>query len=231
MAEQLDWINGQGGLDGVVARTTDSSERALRLGREDVVHHAVRRRPGPALAGDRHHRLRRVDRRRRGAPRPCAPTASSTPSPTASSAATSSASRCSRPSTRPTSRPSPPASTTSSSSSTREGLQVPVSADRFPATAPVSAQATHPRSAELEGGLDQVVGRVVEGDEARLLDLGRGRRAGCRPPRPRRRPWASRRCRRETSGKATGPRAELVGHPRARWRSRRPAATGRARRR
>ena len=88
--------------------------RALRLGREDVVHHALRRRPRPPLAGHRHHRLRRRDLRRRRSPRRCAPTASSTPSPTASSAATSCASRCTPPSTPPTSRRSPPASTGSS---------------------------------------------------------------------------------------------------------------------
>ena len=88
--------------------------RALRLGREDAVHDAVRRGPGAPLAGHRHHRLRR----RRSTPPPsrrrCGPTASSTPSPTASSAATSCGSRCTPPSTPPTSRPSPPASTTSS---------------------------------------------------------------------------------------------------------------------
>ena len=65
MAEQLDWMNAQGGLAGMVERTTASLRRALRLGREDGVHDAVRRGPGPPLAGDRHHRLRRVDRRRR----------------------------------------------------------------------------------------------------------------------------------------------------------------------
>ena len=34
MAEQLDWMNANGGLAGMVERTTASSERALRLGRE-----------------------------------------------------------------------------------------------------------------------------------------------------------------------------------------------------
>ena len=82
--------------------------RALRLGGADVVHDAVRRRAGRPLAGDRHHRLRRLDRRRRDRRQPCAPTASSTPSPTASSAATSCGSRCTPRSTRPTSRRSPP---------------------------------------------------------------------------------------------------------------------------
>ena len=60
------------------------------------VRHAVRRRPGQALAGGRHDRLRRRGRRRRRSPRRCAPTASSTSSPTASSAATSCGSACSR---------------------------------------------------------------------------------------------------------------------------------------
>ena len=90
---------------------------ALRLGRADVVHHAVRREPGAPLAGRRHHRLRRERSPRTGSRRPCAPTASSTPSPTASSAATSSGSRCTPRSTPATSRRSPSASTTWSSGS------------------------------------------------------------------------------------------------------------------
>ena len=104
LAEQLDWMNGSGGLDWATARTADSSHAALRLGREVDVRHAVRRRPGAALAGRRHDRLRRRRSTPPRSPRRCAPTASSTPSRTASSAATSCASRCSRRSTRPTSR-------------------------------------------------------------------------------------------------------------------------------
>ena len=49
----------QGGLTGMVERTTAVLRRALRLGREDAVRHAVRRGPGAPLAGHRHHRLRR----------------------------------------------------------------------------------------------------------------------------------------------------------------------------
>ena len=65
MAEQLDWMNAQGGLDRHGRAHHRVVRRALRLGREDGVHHAVRRRPRPPLAGDRHHRLRRRHRRRR----------------------------------------------------------------------------------------------------------------------------------------------------------------------
>ena len=96
----------------------------LRLGRAQRLRLALRRRPGQALAGRRHDRLRRHGRRRRPGARPCAPTASSTSSPTASSAATSCESGCSPRSTPTTSRRSPPASTGSSRTSTgspREG--------------------------------------------------------------------------------------------------------------
>ena len=65
MAEQLDWMNEQGGLKGMVERTTASLRCALRMGGADVVHDSVRRRPGPPLAGHRHHRLRRLHRRLR----------------------------------------------------------------------------------------------------------------------------------------------------------------------
>ena len=65
MAEQLDWMNSQGGLKGMVERTTASLGRALRLGGAHLLHDAVRHRAGRPVAGDRHHRLRRLDRRRR----------------------------------------------------------------------------------------------------------------------------------------------------------------------
>ena len=65
MAEQLDWMNAQGGLAGMVARTTESSDALYGWAEQDGVHHAVRHGPGAPLAGDRHHRLRRRDRRRR----------------------------------------------------------------------------------------------------------------------------------------------------------------------
>ena len=65
MAEQLDWMNSSGRLAGMVERTMASSGRAVRLGREDAVHHPLRHRPRPSLARHRHHRLRRRDLRRR----------------------------------------------------------------------------------------------------------------------------------------------------------------------
>ena len=66
MAEQLDWINGQGGLDfAVVAHHRQLAAALYGWAEKTAVHHAVRRRPRRALAGDRHHRLRR----RRSTPR------------------------------------------------------------------------------------------------------------------------------------------------------------------
>ena len=117
MAEQLDWMNGQGGLKGMVERTTQSSDHLYGWAEKSEARVPLRRRPRAPLAGDRHHRLQRRHRRRTPSRPPCAPTASSTPSPTASSAATSSASRCTPRSTPQTSRRSPPASTGSSSGS------------------------------------------------------------------------------------------------------------------
>ena len=186
--------------------------RALRLGREDAVHHAVRRGPRPPLAGDRHHRLRR---RRSTPPRVAADPArqrrSSTPSPTASSAATSCGSRCTPPSTPPTSRPSPPASTRSSSASDRAGGRGSPSADRraMPVrSSPVEVRGRSRPSLEtpqpslalrpLPSVVDSwaatrsYVG-LLEGDQPGLLDLRSGCRAGCRRRRRRRRPAASRR--------------------------------------
>ncbi len=57
MAEQLDWINGNGGLRWAVERTVRLEQPALQLGREVAVRRAVRRRPSEALVGRRHHRL------------------------------------------------------------------------------------------------------------------------------------------------------------------------------
>ena len=65
MAEQLDWMNGQGGLAGMVERTTASSDALYGWAEKTRVHHAVRRRPRPPLPRHRHHRLRRRDLRRR----------------------------------------------------------------------------------------------------------------------------------------------------------------------
>ena len=117
MAEQLDWMNSQGGLAGMVERTTASSDALYGWAEKHVLHDAVRHRPRAPLAGHRHDRLRRLHRRGAGSPRRCAPTASSTPSPTASSAATSCASRCIPRSTRATCRSSPRRSTGSSTTS------------------------------------------------------------------------------------------------------------------
>lgn len=63
MAEQVDWMLGNGGLDWAVKRTADSAGR-LYSWAEAGLHHAVRRRPEAALAGGGHHRLRRRRRRR-----------------------------------------------------------------------------------------------------------------------------------------------------------------------
>ena len=66
LAEQLDWLNGNGGLDWAVKRTADSSGRLYSWAARPGVHHAVRRRPQAALPGGRHHRLQRRRRRRGG---------------------------------------------------------------------------------------------------------------------------------------------------------------------
>ena len=71
---------------------------AVLVGRGRLVRDTVRRRPGVALAGGRHHRLRRLASMPPRSPRRSGPTASSTPSRTASWAATSCGWRCSRPS-------------------------------------------------------------------------------------------------------------------------------------
>ena len=66
LAEQVDWMLGQGGLDWAIARTADSSSASVRLGREIAVRGPVRGRPGAAVAGRRHDRLRRPGGRGRG---------------------------------------------------------------------------------------------------------------------------------------------------------------------
>ena len=76
----------------------------VRLGRAAPARDAVRGRPGEALAGRRHDRLRRRGRRAPRWRRRCARTGSSTSSPTASSGATSCGSGCSRRSSPPTSQ-------------------------------------------------------------------------------------------------------------------------------
>ena len=101
LADQLDWMLERGGLEAMVARTTESSTHLY--GWAEAHEHAtpfvVRSRQ--ALARRRHDRLRRRSTPPRSRRR-CAQTGSSTSSRTASSAATSCGSRCSPPPTRPT---------------------------------------------------------------------------------------------------------------------------------
>ena len=104
-AEQVEWVNENGGLEFAAGRCDRSAEIIYGWAEASRLRHALRRRPGRAQPRRRHHRPRRRDRRRRGRARCCAPTASSTPSPTASSGATSCGSRCSRRSSPTTSRP------------------------------------------------------------------------------------------------------------------------------
>ena len=66
LADQLDWLVGQGGLDWATKRTEDSSSRLYAWAEARRVHHAVRDPAGAAVAGRRHHRLHRLGRRRRG---------------------------------------------------------------------------------------------------------------------------------------------------------------------
>ena len=161
MAEQLDWMNAEGGLEAMVARTTASSD-ALYGWAEKTAYTT------PYVA-DREQRSLVIgtidfedgDRRRRDREGRCAPTASSTPSPTASSAATSCASRCTPRSTPPTSRRSPPRSTTSSSASDRGGARCGLPharehrgrrPDRRARSRPVSGDAAAQREQPGDGG-------------------------------------------------------------------------------
>ena len=93
LADQLDWMNGNGGLDWCVAAHHASPQLdPLRLGRGRRVR---RRRSSPTPRSARWSSARSTSTSPstpRPSPRRCAPTASSTPSPTASSAATSCAS-------------------------------------------------------------------------------------------------------------------------------------------
>ena len=103
LAEQVDWLNRQGGLawsakrcDG--RRSSTAGPRPARTRPRSWPTRPCAATPWPRSTSTR---------RPTPAPSPgrCGPTASSTPSPTASWAATSSASPCSRRSSRPTSRP------------------------------------------------------------------------------------------------------------------------------
>ena len=59
LAEQLDWLLGNGGLDWAVKRTADSSRRLYSWAQAIEVRDPVRRRPGTAFGGRRHDRLLR----------------------------------------------------------------------------------------------------------------------------------------------------------------------------
>ncbi len=64
LVDQIEWMLGNGGLDWCVERCGRLLRPPLRLGRGLRLRDAVRRRPGEALAGGRHDRLRREHRRR-----------------------------------------------------------------------------------------------------------------------------------------------------------------------
>ena len=105
LAEQIDWMLGQGGLDWSTARTAESAARLYTWAEKTP--YAT---PFVADPAQRSQVVGTIDfdgsmSTRRPSPRRCGRTASSTPSRTASSAATSCVSGCSRPLTRPTSRP------------------------------------------------------------------------------------------------------------------------------
>ena len=103
LAEQIDWLLGNGGLDWAVKRTADSSQRLYSLGggatrtrrRSSPTRSCARRWSAPSTSPTTSTPQR--------SPRRCGPTASSTPSRTANSAATSCGSRCSPPSSPMTS--------------------------------------------------------------------------------------------------------------------------------
>ena len=92
LADQIEWMLGNGGLDWCVERTTAVLGAPLRLGREQ---RRSRPRSSPSRPSARWSSARSTSTSRstpRPSPRRCAPTASSTSSRTASSAATSCAS-------------------------------------------------------------------------------------------------------------------------------------------
>ena len=64
MADQVEWMLAQGGLDGCVARTTASSQALYGWAEASAFATPFVARPGEPLAGRRHDRLRRGDRRR-----------------------------------------------------------------------------------------------------------------------------------------------------------------------
>ena len=104
LADQLDWMLEQGGLDAMVARTTASSGHLYGWADEPRARHAVRRRPGQALAGRRHDRLRRRRRRRRAGGDAARQRDRRRRALSQARGATSCGSRCSRPPTPTTSQ-------------------------------------------------------------------------------------------------------------------------------
>ena len=92
LAEQVDWMLGQGGMAWTTERTATSVGHPLQLGGQVAGRDAVRGRPGRSARRWWSRSTSPTTSRRPRCPRRCAPTASSTPTPTASSAATSCAS-------------------------------------------------------------------------------------------------------------------------------------------
>ena len=68
--EQVEWINGNGGLEWAASRCDQSAGDPLRLGRRVELRDPVRHRPGAAQPRRRHDRPRRVGRRAHGVGRP-----------------------------------------------------------------------------------------------------------------------------------------------------------------
>ncbi len=112
LAEQLDWMNGNGGLEWTASRCDRSAEILYTWAEQSGFARPFVENPHAAQPRRRHHRLRRRGGRQRRWRPCCGPTASSTPSLTASSGATSCASPCSPPSSPTTSPRSAPASPT-----------------------------------------------------------------------------------------------------------------------
>ncbi|MEJ7702439.1 MAG: hypothetical protein WKF47_01590 [Geodermatophilaceae bacterium] len=63
LADQIEWLLAQGGLDWAVRRTGESSSRLYELGGEVGVREPVRGRSRAAVAGGGNDRLRRIRRR------------------------------------------------------------------------------------------------------------------------------------------------------------------------
>ena len=63
LADQVEWMLGQGGLAWATARTAQSSAVLYDWAEKVGLRHPVRGRPAAALPGGRHDRLRRRDRR------------------------------------------------------------------------------------------------------------------------------------------------------------------------